>query len=177
DYEELMVRAVNGRNLIRAFAYVIKSEENTEAKFFEAIEELGIETRVKDLQIFHTGAKKADWDVGIAVDMIRLTEKVDVVVLASGDGDFLEVVRYCQSRGVRVEQMAFEKTANSKIMDEVDYFMDLGDKDSNFLISGRRKKNVRSSSRNYVEPIKAGASSNVDFDNYAHTNYHPDNKA
>jgi uncharacterized LabA/DUF88 family protein len=176
DYEELMIRAVNGRNLIRAFAYVIKSEENTEAKFFEAIEELGIETRVKDLQIFHTGAKKADWDVGMAVDMIRLTEKVDVVVLASGDGDFLEVVRYCQSRGVRVEQMAFEKTTNAQMMEEVDYFVDLGDKNSHFLISGRRKKTARNSSRTYAEQNQAmGVNKDVNFDSYAQSNYYPEN--
>lgn len=143
NYEELIRVAVNGRRLVRAFAYVIRSEDNTEGKFFEALEEIGIETRVKDLQVFHTGAKKADWDVGIAVDMIRLTEKVDVVVLASGDGDFLEVVRYCQSRGVRVEIMAFEKTTNAKIMEEVDHFTDLGDKDSDFLIGNRRRRNMR----------------------------------
>ena len=143
NYEELIKVAVGGRRLVRAFAYVIRSEENTEGKFFEALEDIGIETRVKDLQIFHTGAKKADWDVGIAVDMIRLTEKVDVVVLASGDGDFLEVVRYCQSRGVRVELMAFEKTTNAKIMEEVDHFTDLGDLDSDFLIGNRRNLRPR----------------------------------
>lgn len=139
NYEELMKVAVNGRRLVRAFAYVIKSDESSEEKFFDALEDIGIETRMKDLQIFHTGAKKADWDVGIAVDMIRLTEKVDVVVLASGDGDFLEVVRYCQSRGVRVEIMAFEKTTNAKIKDEVDHFTDLGDRNHNFLIGARRR--------------------------------------
>lgn len=138
NYEELMTVAVNGRRLVRAFAYVIKSDESSEEKFFDALEDIGIETRMKDLQIFHTGAKKADWDVGIAVDMIRLTEKVDAIVLASGDGDFLEVVRYCQSRGVRVEIMAFEKTTNAKIMDEVDLFTDLGDRKHNFLIGYRR---------------------------------------
>lgn len=138
NYEELMRVAVNGRRLVRAFAYVIKSDETSEGKFFDALEDIGIETRMKDLQIFHTGAKKADWDVGIAVDMIRLTEKVDVVVLGSGDGDFLEVVRYCQSRGVRVEMMAFEKTTNAKILDEVDHFTDLGDRKHNFLIGYRR---------------------------------------
>lgn len=145
-----MRKAVNGRKLIRAFAYVIKSEESTEEKFFEAIEEIGIEIRVKDLQIFHTGAKKADWDVGIAVDMIRLCEKVDVVVLASGDGDFIEVVRYCKSHGVRVEVMAFEKTTNNTIMEEVDHFIDLGDKNSKFLISAR-KRNSYSERRGYEE--------------------------
>lgn len=151
NYEELIKVAVNGRKLVRAFAYVIRSEENTEGKFFEALEDIGIETRVKDLQIFHTGAKKADWDVGIAVDMIRLTEKVDVVVLASGDGDFLEVVRYCQSRGVRVEIMAFEKTTNAKILEEVDHFTDLGDKDSEFLI-GNKGRRPLASKRNVYSP-------------------------
>ena len=151
NYEELINVAVNGRKLVRAFAYVIRSEENTEGKFFEALEDIGIETRVKDLQIFHTGAKKADWDVGIAVDMIRLTEKVDVVVLASGDGDFLEVVRYCQSRGVRVEIMAFEKTTNAKILEEVDHFTDLGDKDSEFLI-GNKGRRPLPSKRNVYAP-------------------------
>lgn len=139
NYEELIKIAVHGRRLVRAFAYVIKSTENTEEKFFEALEEIGIEMRMKDLQIFHTGAKKADWDVGLAVDMIRLTEKVDVIVLASGDGDFIEVIRYCQSRGVRVEVMAFEKTTNSKIIEEADHFTDLGDRGTSFLIGPRRR--------------------------------------
>ncbi len=144
NYQELLNRAVSERQLVRAFAYVIKSEEGTEEKFHEAIEELGIEIRIKDLQVFHTGAKKADWDVGIAVDMIRLTEKVDVIVLASGDGDFLEVMRYCQSRGVRVEIMAFDKTTNAKLMDEADLFTDLGDKKNGFLISGKTYNRAKS---------------------------------
>jgi uncharacterized LabA/DUF88 family protein len=136
NYEEIISAAVCGRQLVRAFAYVIKSDESNEGKFFEALEDIGIEIRIKDLQVFHTGAKKADWDVGIAVDMIRLTEKVDVVVLASGDGDFLEVMRFCQSRGVRVEVLAFKVTSNNKLMDEADLFVDLSD--NRFLIGQRR---------------------------------------
>lgn len=145
NYQELIKKAVNGRKLIRAFAYVIRSVEMTEEKFFDALQDIGIEIRVKDLQVFHTGAKKADWDVGLAVDMIRLTEKVDTVVLASGDGDFLEVIRYCKSRGVRVEVMAFDKTTNAQLIEEADYFVDLGESGANFLISNRRKNTGRSS--------------------------------
>lgn len=171
NYEELIRVAVNGRKLVRAFAYVIRSEDTSEEKFFGALEELGIENRVKDLQVFHTGAKKADWDVGIAVDMIRLTEKVDVVVLASGDGDFLEVIRYCQSRGVRVELMAFEKTTNSKLKEEVDYFVDLGERNADFLLSGRRKMPARRSpvqfKEQYTAPTVVTEKSN--FDQFAST--------
>lgn len=154
NYEELITAAVGERKLVRAFAYVIKAEETAESKFFEALEQIGIEIRVKDIQVFHTGAKKADWDVGIAVDMIRLTEKVDVVVLASGDGDFLEVIRYCQSRGVRVEIMAFGETASSKLIDEADLFINLSD--DNFLINKRRRKN-NSNFRPAPSPVSSPA--------------------
>ncbi len=139
NYVELIEAAVSERSLIRAFAYVIKSSETTEEKFFDALEDIGIEIRIKDLQIFHTGVKKADWDVGIAVDMIRMSDKLDTIVLASGDGDFLEVIRYCQSKGVRVEVMAFEKTTNAAIIDEADYFVDLGGSNGKYLLKGGRK--------------------------------------
>jgi uncharacterized LabA/DUF88 family protein len=170
NYEELISQAVRGRKLIRAFAYVIKSEEGTEEKFFESIQEMGIEIRVKDLQVFHTGAKKGDWDVGIAVDMIRLTEKLDVVVLCSGDGDFIEVIRYCKSRGVRAEVMAFDKTTNATLQQEADHFVDLGDSKADFLIGSKRKKTAyapkpwqsggyaaNAGHESQVEPIEASA--------------------
>lgn len=155
NYEELILQAVNKRSLMRAFAYVITSEEQTEDKFIDALEEMGIEIKAKDLQIFHTGAKKADWDVGIAVDMIRMADKLDVIVLASGDGDFLEVVRYCQSKGVRVEVMAFEKTSNDALLNEVDYFVDLSGEEKRFLIS----KNSRKITRRIPEKSKSSTAS------------------
>lgn len=134
NYKTMIEAAVHGRLLVRAFAYVIKSEAGDESKFFEALTDMGIETRVKDLQIFYSGEKKADWDVGIAIDIVRMTEKLDAVVLVSGDGDFLEVLRYVKSRGVRAEVMAFRKTTSSKLMEEVDEFYDLGADPAKFLI-------------------------------------------
>lgn len=134
NYKNLVEAAVSGRRLVRAFAYVIKSESSDESKFFEALTELGIETRVKDLQIFYSGEKKADWDVGIAMDIVRLSEKIDSVVLVSGDGDFLEVLRYVKSRGIRAEVMAFKKTTSAKLLEETDDFTDLGGEGGKFLI-------------------------------------------
>jgi len=55
---------------------------------------LGIETRIRDLQEYYDGMKKADWDVGITVDAIRISPSVDTIVLASGDGDFLQLIDY-----------------------------------------------------------------------------------
>ncbi len=134
NYQAMIEAGLAGRKLMRAFAYVIKSEAGDESKFFEALNDMGIETRVKDLQVFYNGEKKADWDVGIAIDIVRMSEKLDTVVLVSGDGDFLEVLRYVKSRGIRAEVMAFKKTTSQKLTDEADYFWDLGAEEGKFLI-------------------------------------------
>lgn len=134
NYKTLMEEAVRNRRLIRAFAYVIKADSSDESKFFDALGEMGIETRLKDLQIFISGEKKADWDVGIAMDIVRMSEKLDAVVLVSGDGDFTEVLKYARSRGLRAEIMAFRKTTSSKLLEEADSFIDLGSDPARFLI-------------------------------------------
>ena len=147
NYKNLVESAVSGRKLLRAFAYVIKSDTSDESKFFDALIELGIETRVKDLQIFYSGEKKADWDVGIAMDIVRLSEKIDVVVLVSGDGDFLEVFRYCKSRGIRAELMAFKKTTSAKLLEEADDFIDLGGENGRYLIPQEKPRERVSAGR------------------------------
>src|SRR5690554_931151 len=104
NFGEVLKTAVSDRSLIRAIAYVITTESGEEKGFFEALEKLGIETKTKDLQVFYGGAKKADWDVGLAVDAIKLAAKVDAVVICSGDGDFVPLVTYIQNKeGCQVE--------------------------------------------------------------------------
>ena len=94
NFANIVKDAVAGRRLVWAVAYAITTETGEEKGFLEALEKQGIETKSKDLQIFYGGAKKADWDVGIAVDAIRLAPKLDVVVLVSGDGDFVPLVQF-----------------------------------------------------------------------------------
>lgn len=154
NYKELLAEAIGGRKLIRAVAYVVKSEgilsdapapgtnaQSGEAAFFEALERSGIELRMKDIQVYHGGFKKADWDVGMSVDAIRMSEFLEAVVLVTGDGDFVPLVEYLQSRGRQVEVMAFGKSASAKLKEEVDLFTDLGE-DPRFLIglAGGRNK-------------------------------------
>ena len=107
-----MKSAVAGRKLIRAIAYVIKTESEEEMHFFEALSQQGFEVKMKDLQVFAGGAKKADWDVGITVDAIRIAPSVDTIVLASGDGDFIQLVEYLKNQGKRVEIIAFGKSTS-----------------------------------------------------------------
>ncbi len=128
NFKEVMKTAVAGRKLIRAIAYVIKTESEEEMHFFEALSQQGFEVKMKDLQIFAGGAKKADWDVGMAMDAIKLADKLDVIVLVSGDGDFTPVVTYLQNtKGMLVEIMAFRQTASSRLVEEADDFINLSE--------------------------------------------------
>ncbi len=142
NFKEALKEAVAGRELVRVFAYVVRSEEAPgEAAFFEALEHLGIDLRLKDLQIYPGGMKKADWDVGMAVDAIRLASSVDVIVLMTGDGDFMPLVEYLKGHGKQVEVVTFGKSASSKLREEVDNFHDLGENPQRFLLpigEGRR---------------------------------------
>ncbi len=127
NFREILTQAVAGRKLIRATAYVIKTENNDEMAFFEALSQQGFEVKMKDLQVFAGGAKKGDWDVGITIDAIKLGDKLDVIILVSGDGDYLPAMSYLQNnKGCLVEIMAFRKTASSRLVEEADDFIDLG---------------------------------------------------
>jgi uncharacterized LabA/DUF88 family protein len=81
NFQEVLKAAISGRKFIRAFGYVVRTKTGEEKPFFEALSKLGIETRVRDLQEFYGGAKKADWDVGIVIDAIRTSPGLDVIVL------------------------------------------------------------------------------------------------
>jgi len=134
NFREVLKSAVGERVLIRAFAYVVRTKTGEEKPFFEAISKLGIETRVRDLQEFYGGLKKADWDVGITVDAIRIAPSVDTIVLGSGDGDFLQLVEYLKNQGKRVEVIAFGKSASSKLKEMADEFIDLEKSPEKYLL-------------------------------------------
>ncbi len=127
NYRELIKELLAGRQLIRAIGYVVKTETALgEASFFEALTKTGIELRIKDLQIFPGGLKKADWDVGMAVDAIRMANFLDVVILVTGDGDFLPLLEYLKwGLGREVEVAAFGRSASAKLKEAADFFIDL----------------------------------------------------
>lgn len=137
NFGAVLKEAVAGRHLVRAIAYVITTEGEEERSFFDALNSLGIETKTKDLQIFFGGAKKADWDVGLAVDAIRLGAKVDAVVLASGDGDFVPLVEYLKFMGTQVEVITFGRSASGKLRDAADDFIDMCDDQHKYLLGFR----------------------------------------
>lgn len=148
NYAELMKHLVAGRQLVRALAYVVKSEGiepqhadstmarpvhapgtavlSSEGAFFEALEKAGLELRVKDLQIYADGTKKGDWDVGMAVDAIRMAPLFDVIILVTGDGDYLPLIDYLKwGTGRTVEVAAFRRSASAKIQEAAERFINI----------------------------------------------------
>lgn len=138
NFGAVLKEAVAGRILVHAAAYVVTTESGDEKAFFEALNKLGIETKTKDLQVFYGGAKKADWDVGMAIDAVKFAPKLDAIVLATGDGDFVPLVEYLKSQGVQVEVISFGKSSSGRLRDVCDDFIDMGESPKNFLLSSSR---------------------------------------
>lgn len=125
NFAELVKMASADRQVVRALVYVVKTDTEEEKAFFDALEKSGLELKVKDLQVFAGGAKKADWDVGMAVDAISMAKQLDVVVLVTGDGDFVPLVDYLQHNGVIVEAVSFGRSTSLRLKEAVNNFYDL----------------------------------------------------
>ncbi|MBI4146713.1 NYN domain-containing protein [Candidatus Woesearchaeota archaeon] len=159
NFKSILLDAVKGRTLVRALAYVIRTEEVSKEKFFEALSHIGFEVRAKDLQIFAGGAKKGDWDIGIAMDAIELAPRLDTIVLVSGDGDFIPLVEHLKrALGCRVEVIAFGKSASGKLREAADDFTDLDKNIKRYCIKPAQKATpTRELDTHAIEGEKRGA--------------------
>lgn len=138
NFGNVLKDAVEGRRLIRARAYMVTTETGEEKAFLEALTKMGIEPKTKDLQIFYGGAKKADWDVGMAVDAITASTKLDTVILFTGDGDFIPLVEYLKIHaGCQVEVVSFGRSTSGKLREATDHFLDLDEDPKRYLINYR----------------------------------------
>jgi len=137
NFRTILREAISGRKIIRAIAYVIKADVKDENTFYDALEEMGFEVKSKDLQVFYGGAKKGDWDVGIAMDVMRLAPKLDTIVLISGDGDFSDLLEHAKSLGCRTEVLAFGKTTSHRLKEVTDLFIDF-DKSRKYLLNKKK---------------------------------------
>lgn len=140
NFNEILKVAVGGRRLVRAIAYVVQADMPEEHTFFEALDKAGFEVKKKELQTFAGGHQKGDWDVGIAMDIIKAMNKLDVVVLCSGDGDFVPLLEYLQMTGQLTETIAFGKSCSGKIKELTDNFIDLDESPKKYLIPIRNAR-------------------------------------
>lgn len=139
NFKAVLQDAIAGRTFVRGLAYVIRTEDIRKEAFFETLQNIGFEVKAKDLQVFAGGAKKGDWDVGIAMDMIEMAPRLDTLVLVSGDGDFVPLVEHLKrALGCRVEVMAFGKSAAGKLKEVADEFTDLDKNTKRYLLAAKK---------------------------------------
>ncbi|MBM3261180.1 NYN domain-containing protein [Candidatus Kaiserbacteria bacterium] len=148
NFGNVLKDAVQDRRLIRARAYLVTTESGEETAFLDALTKMGIEPKTKDLQVFYGGAKKADWDVGMAVDAITVSAKVDTVILFTGDGDFVPLVEYLKIHGgCQVEVVSFGRSTSSRLKEAADHFLDLDEDPRRYLINYRPVRRASTGTR------------------------------
>ena len=122
DYERLLSAAVGQRRLVRAIAYVVQTPEVDQSGFISMLQQKNYEVRRKDLRVRSDGSAKGDWDMGIAVDIMELVDKLDVVVIVSGDGDFVALVHLIKTRGPRVEVFSITHNTSKDLIEAADAY-------------------------------------------------------
>jgi len=143
DYERLLALATRGRALHAATAYVVEREGETSAYgFVTRLSALGYRVRRRKVRVHRADDQgrtvlEGDWDMGIAADLVRAWDHLDVLVLASGDGDFGPMLELAQERGKRVEVLAFRASVHQGLIDLADRFIDLGEVRGMFVVPNR----------------------------------------
>ena len=155
NFPALVEAAADNRRIIRAIAYVAKSKTGEEQAFFDALLQNGIELKIKDVQEFSSGAKKADWDVGMPVDAVSIASRVDTIILVTGDGDFVPLVHYLQSLGVRTEVVGFEESTSSNLREVADAFINVSSDPEVFLIRAHAPRHRASSDMTLDAPTES----------------------
>ena len=134
NFKNILTDAVAKRKLIRAIAYVVRTKTHEESSFFEALQKAGIETKEKELMEYLSGQKKADWDVGLTIDVVRMMDMLDVIVLVSGDGDYIPLIEYAKNRGRIVEVIAFRETTSTKLTEVADRYINLSENPKRYIL-------------------------------------------
>jgi uncharacterized LabA/DUF88 family protein len=128
DFGKLLDFLRGNRRLIRAQAYCPTSPQpGDEQMFLQAVKGLGYRITTKNYKTFSSGAKKADLDLDLCMDVVRLVDgnAVDCIVLVSGDSDFMPMLDYCSDHGVRVEVAAFDEAMSGTLRQSCDLFINL----------------------------------------------------
>jgi uncharacterized LabA/DUF88 family protein len=107
NFARLLDYIGRGRPLVRSIAYVVQTPEIDQSNFLAMLRSNGYEIRSKDLKQRPDGSAKGDWDMGLALDALAMSDRLDVVAIVSGDGDFVDLVNFLKARGVRVEVYSF----------------------------------------------------------------------
>ncbi|PIQ67298.1 hypothetical protein CO173_04220 [Candidatus Uhrbacteria bacterium CG_4_9_14_3_um_filter_41_35] len=165
NFENIVKETVGDASLVRAIAYTISTKGGDEEPFFEALRKSGIEVVSKELLEYSGGNKKGDWDVGVTIDIIRMLDMLDVVVLVSGDGDFVPLTDFVRSRGRIVHIASFRESTSSSLVESADIYTNFSDEKRKFLIPNKKSKSTgkQNTAYNAPEEIEENSSAAIDY--------------
>lgn len=126
NFTRLLDYVSRGRPLTRAISYIIKTPEIDQSNFITMLRSNGYEVRVKELKQRPDGSAKGDWDMGLALDALAMAERLDVIAIVSGDGDFVDLVNLLKARGVRVEVYSFPYSTAEELRTAATEFYQMG---------------------------------------------------
>ena len=128
DWGKVLNFLTRDRQLVRATAYSPVTDDPRQRvdlqRFVQPFHDLPFRILTKPLKRFGNGEIKANFDVELAIDVVTMADRLDVVSLVSGDGDFRRMVEIVQAKGVRVEVMAFSSSTASELRQVCDTYID-----------------------------------------------------
>lgn len=127
NYEKLLRLITEDRKLVKAYAYIVQPPDGDVKPFATSLERIGYIVKTKDVRTRADGSAKANWDMGIALDILGILDHVDTIVLASGDGDFAALVDFIKNKNKRVEIFAFAENTAYDLKEKADKFSPLGE--------------------------------------------------
>ncbi len=128
NYNAFWAEVTSNREVVKAIAYAIDRGDEKQKQFQNILKGIGFEVKLKPFIQRSDGSAKGDWDVGMTLDMLEYALKSDVVVLASGDGDFdLLLNKIRNDFGVWVEVYGVAKLTATSLIDSADKFVPIED--------------------------------------------------
>jgi uncharacterized LabA/DUF88 family protein len=127
NYEKLLRLITGNRHLVKAYAYIVQPPEGDVKPFATSLERIGYIVKTKDVRTRANGSAKANWDMSIALDILGILDRVDTIVLASGDGDFAPLIDFIKGKNKRVEIFAFPDNTAYDLKEKADRFEPLGE--------------------------------------------------
>jgi uncharacterized LabA/DUF88 family protein len=134
NFGNIVKSVVGNQKLVRAIAYTISTKTGEERPFFEALASMGLEVKTKELLEYDSGHKKGDWDVGITIDVVRMLDMLDVVVMVSGDGDYCALAEYVKNHGRIFHVASFRESTSTMLVEAADIYTNLSADQKTFLI-------------------------------------------
>lgn len=79
-------------------------------------------------------------DIPLTIKATQIAQKVDTIIIMSGDSDYIELVRHLKGAGVRVEIAAVKETTAQILIDEADLFIPITEDDCYLLKSYKSRR-------------------------------------